>query len=58
MRAHILPVAWIGGMFLWQGLQYVQSMRYLLPIYPLLAMMAAWLLWWLVEQAAKLQAAS
>ena len=21
-RPHILPVAWIGGMFLWQGLQY------------------------------------
>ena len=50
-RPHILPVAWIGGMFLWQGLQYVQSMRYLLPIYPLLAMMAAWFLWWLVEKA-------
>ena len=26
-------------------------MRYLLPIYPLLAMMAAWFLWWLVEKA-------
>ena len=50
-RPHILPVAWIGGMFLWQGLQYVQSMRYLLPIYPLLAMMAAWFLWWLVDAA-------
>jgi YYY domain-containing protein len=43
-RRHLLPVAWIGGMFLWQGLQYVQSMRYLLPIYPMLAMLAAWLL--------------
>ena len=47
----LLPVAWIGGMFLWQGLQYVQSMRYLLPIYPLLAIMAAWVLWYLVEKA-------
>ncbi len=45
VKAHLLPVAWIGGMFLWQGLQYVQSMRYLLPIYPLLALMAAWALW-------------
>jgi YYY domain-containing protein len=51
VRAHLLPVTWIGGMFLWQGLQYVQSMRYLLPIYPLLCMMAAWLLWWLVDRA-------
>ena len=50
-RVHLLPVAWIGGMFLWQGLQYVQSMRYLLPIYPLLAIMAAWLLWGVVEWA-------
>ncbi|MCX6031139.1 MAG: DUF2298 domain-containing protein, partial [Chloroflexi bacterium] len=50
-RAHLLPVVWIGGMFLWQGLQYVQSMRYLLPIYPALAMMAAWGLWWVVEKA-------
>lgn len=50
-REHLLPVAWIGGMFLWQGLQYVQTMRYLLPIYPMLIMMAAWLLWWLVERA-------
>jgi hypothetical protein len=49
VRMHILPVAWIGGMFLWQGLQYVQSMRYLLPIYPALVMMAAWLLWWIVD---------
>ncbi len=51
VRMHILPVAWIGGMFLWQGLQYVQSMRYLLPIYPTLVMMAAWLLWWIVDRA-------
>jgi 4-amino-4-deoxy-L-arabinose transferase-like glycosyltransferase len=51
VRTHLLPVVWIGGMFLWQGLQYVQSMRYLLPIYPILCMMAAWLLWWLVGKA-------
>jgi YYY domain-containing protein len=51
VRAHLLPVVWIGGMFLWQGLQYVQSMRYLLPIYPILCMMAAWLLWRLVDKA-------
>jgi YYY domain-containing protein len=53
-REHILPVAWIGGMFLWNGLQYVESMRYLLPLYPILAMMAAWLLWWLVDRARRL----
>jgi YYY domain-containing protein len=51
VRTHLLPVVWVGGMFLWQGLQYVQSMRYLLPLYPILCMMAAWLLWWLVDKA-------
>ncbi len=51
VRGHLLPVAWVGGMFLWQGLQFVQSMRYLLPTYALLAVLAAWLLWWLVDRA-------
>jgi YYY domain-containing protein len=51
VRAHLLPVVWVGGMFLWQGLQYVQSMRYLLPLYPILCMVAAWFLWWLVDEA-------
>jgi len=57
-RDHLLPVAWIGGMFLWQGLQYVQSMRYLLPIYGHLAIMAAWLLWSVVEWAQSGKAAN
>ena len=50
-RPHILPVVWVGGMFLWQGMQYVYSMRYLLPLYPALGLLAAWFLWWLVERA-------
>ncbi len=50
-RRHLLVVAWVGGMFLWQGLQYVQTMRYLLPIYAFLALLAAWLAWWLVEHS-------
>ena len=29
--------------FLWQGMQYVKSVRYFLPIYPFLAMFAAYL---------------
>ncbi len=56
-KRHLLPVAWVGGMFLWQGLQFVQSMRYLLPTYPLLAVLAAWLLWFLVAKARAYQAA-
>ncbi|HEX9115446.1 MAG TPA: DUF2298 domain-containing protein, partial [Anaerolineae bacterium] len=57
-RRHLLPVAWVGGMFLWQGLQAVQSMRYLLPIYPLLCLLAAWLLWWLIDGPAPAIAAA
>lgn len=41
---HLVPVAWISILFLHQGSQWVKSMRYLLPIYPTLVLMAAWLL--------------
>lgn len=44
-QRHILPVAWILVYFLWQAWGFTQAMRYQLPIYPLLAMMAAWGLW-------------
>jgi YYY domain-containing protein len=33
----------------WQGLAWVKSMRYLMPIYPLLAIIAAWGLWQLIS---------
>ncbi|MBE3066310.1 MAG: glycosyltransferase family 39 protein, partial [Chloroflexi bacterium] len=41
-RQHILLWSWTAVYFLWQSLQYNPTMRYQLPIYPLLAMMAAW----------------
>ncbi|MBE3039471.1 MAG: glycosyltransferase family 39 protein, partial [Chloroflexi bacterium] len=41
-RQHILLWSWTAIYFLWQSLQYNPNMRYQLPIYPLLAMMAAW----------------
>jgi YYY domain-containing protein len=34
---------WTAAYFLWQSLQFNPTMRYQLPIYPLLAMMGAWL---------------
>jgi len=43
-RKHLLLWAWTGSYFAWQSLQYNPTMRYELPIYPLLAMMAGWLL--------------
>jgi YYY domain-containing protein len=39
----ILPLLWVLLTFLWQGMQYVKSIRYFLPIYPYLAMFAGYL---------------
>ena len=38
----VMPVLWVGMFFLWQGSGWVMTMRYLLPIYPFLLMLAAW----------------
>ncbi len=41
-RKHIVLWSWTAIYFVWQSLQYNPNMRYQLPVYPLLAMMAAW----------------
>ncbi len=40
---HALLWGWTALYFVWQSLQFNPTMRYQLPIYPLLEMMAAWL---------------
>ena len=40
-RQHLLLWSWTAIYFVWQSLQYNPTFRYQLPIYPLLAMMAA-----------------
>jgi len=46
----ILPLlAWTLIYAAWQGLAWVKSMRYLMLIYPLLAIIAAWGLWQLIS---------
>lgn len=42
-KEHILLWSWTAFYFVWQSLQWNSTMRYQLPIYPLLALMAAWL---------------
>ncbi len=42
-RPHLLLWGWTALYFGWQSMQYNPTMRYQLPIYPLLAMMAAWI---------------
>ncbi len=41
-REHILLWGWAGAYFVWQSIQWNPTMRYQLPIYPLLALFAAW----------------
>lgn len=41
-RRHILVVLWIGGYFFEAARSWSHTMRYFLPIYPFLALMAAW----------------
>ena len=50
--AYVVPVVWIFGFFLYQGTQFVKSLRYQLPIYPLLCIAAAVALLALLRQAA------
>lgn len=42
LRQHLFLWAWTGIYFYWQGTGFVSSMRYLLPIYPSMAIIAAW----------------
>ena len=42
-RRHLVPWLWVAIVFLHQGTQWVKSMRYLLPIYPMIALFAGWL---------------
>ncbi len=41
-RRHLLLWGWTAFYFIWQSMQFNPTMRYQLPIYPLLALMASW----------------
>ena len=51
---HLLPWVWGTGFFLYQATQWVKSMRYLLPVYPVFVLFAAWLLGRLAQRGASL----
>ena len=42
--AHLIPVAWVAAVFFPQGLVYQATLRYFLPIYGTLIVLAAWML--------------
>ncbi len=41
----VLPVLWIVLFFTWQGIGWVKTMRYFLPVYPFLFLLGAWAIW-------------
>jgi len=41
---HLLMLLWVLGMFFYHGQQFVMTMRYMLPLYPFLAIFAAFFL--------------
>jgi YYY domain-containing protein len=41
---HLIPWTWVAILFFYQGTQWVKSIRYLLPVYPFLILLGAWLL--------------
>jgi YYY domain-containing protein len=41
---HLIPVSWVALLFFYQGTQWVTTMRYFLPLYGALCVLAAWLL--------------
>jgi YYY domain-containing protein len=41
-RTHLLPWLWATAFFVYQGTQWVKSMRYILPVYPFFILFAAY----------------
>jgi len=56
-QGHLLLVAWVGFFFVWQGSGWVKTMRYYLPVYPSLILLAAWALVTLWDRVAALRRA-
>jgi YYY domain-containing protein len=48
---HLLPVAWTGVYFLWQSTGFTPAMRYQMPVYPSLVLLAAWGIWELWDRS-------
>jgi len=51
--AHLLPWTWMTFTFFYQSIQFVKTVRYLLPIYPTMALVAAVGLIWLWDWGRK-----
>jgi YYY domain-containing protein len=54
-RKHLIPWFWVAMYFTWQSLAFNPTMRYQLPIYPILALFAGWFLVTLWERGRELR---
>ncbi len=54
-RVHLVPLVWASVFFLFMGTRWVKSMRYFLPIYPLLCLYASWILFYFIRKSKMLQ---
>jgi YYY domain-containing protein len=54
-RQHLILVVWTGAYFLWQSTSFTPSMRYMMPVYPTLALLGSWFLWQLWFRAGDVQ---
>lgn len=54
-KHHLIPWFWVAVYFTWQSLQFNPTMRYQLPIYPILAMFAGWLIVTLWERGREIR---
>jgi YYY domain-containing protein len=48
---HLLPLVYVAATFIYHGLTFIKFMRYFLPIYPFLALFAAYLIFWIWRKA-------
>ncbi len=49
--ANLIPLIWIGGYMLWMGRLWTMTMRYYLPLYGALAVLAGWCLYELYHKS-------
>ena len=52
-QRHALIWGWTAAYFIWQSMAFNPTMRYQLPIYPTLVIFAAWVVFYLYDQAKK-----
>ena len=48
---HLAPLVFVATTLIYQGLTFIKFMRYFLPIYPFLALFAAYLIFWIWRKA-------